>query len=122
MHRALGFFRRGTEVVNFRQVVKDTDKKPVEEKSIKITKEKQKFERLHVSIPYLRKMFEYSKYKMHYIDNLLPPEGSTVYRCGDLVDLCLGPHIQNTGKIKALKVMKVHVTSNLRALRLSNVY
>lgn len=44
---------------------------------------------------------------MYYIENLLPPEGSTVYRCGSLVDLCLGPHIQNTGKIKAFKIMKV---------------
>lgn len=52
-------------------------------------------------------MFGYSKYKMYYIDNLLPPEGSTVYRCGSLVDLCLGPHIQNTGKIKAFQIMKV---------------
>ena len=52
-------------------------------------------------------MFGYSKYKMYYIENLLPPEGSSVYKCGSLVDLCLGPHIQNTGKIKAFKVMKV---------------
>ena len=88
-------------------MVKDTDKKPIEDKSLKIVKEKQKFERLHVSISDLKTMFAYSKYKMHYIDNLLPPEGSTVYRCGDLVDLCLGPHIQNSSKIKAFKVMKV---------------
>lgn len=60
-----------------------------------------------MSIPDLKKMFGYSKYKMYYIENLLPPEGSTVYRCGTLVDLCLGPHIQNTGKIKAFKIMKV---------------
>ena len=90
-----------------RLVVKDTDKAPLESKSLKIIKEKQRFERLHVSISDLKKMFGYSKYKMHYIEKLLPPEGSTVYRCGDLVDLCLGPHIQNTTKIKAFKVMKV---------------
>ena len=52
-------------------------------------------------------MFGYSKYKMYYIENLLPKEGSTVYKCGSLVDLCLGPHIQNTGKIKAFQIMKV---------------
>lgn len=54
-------------------------------------------------------MFGYSKYKMYYIENLLPPEGSTVYRCGSLVDLCLGPHIQNTSKIKAFQIMKVRL-------------
>lgn len=89
------------------QVVKEADWAPLESKAAKFFKEKQPFERLHVSIPDLKEMFGYSKYKMYYIENLLPPEGSTVYKCGTLVDLCLGPHIQNTGKIKAFQIMKV---------------
>ncbi|KAL8932135.1 MAG: hypothetical protein Q9216_006950 [Gyalolechia sp. 2 TL-2023] len=88
------------------QVVKESDWAPLESRASKFFKEKQPFDRLHVSIPDLKKMFGYSKYKMYYIDNLLPPEGSTVYRCGSLVDLCLGPHIQNTSKIKAFQIMK----------------
>ena len=31
---------------------------------------------------------------------------TTVYRCGPLIDLCYGPNVINTGKIKALKVIK----------------
>ncbi|KAL9586715.1 MAG: hypothetical protein Q9212_000723 [Teloschistes hypoglaucus] len=88
------------------QVVKESDWAPLESKASKFFKEKQSFDRLHVSIPDLKEMFGYSKYKMYYIENLLPPEGSTVYRCGSLVDLCLGPHIQNTSKIKAFQIMK----------------
>ncbi|MCJ1381893.1 threonyl-tRNA synthetase [Xylographa soralifera] len=88
------------------QVVKETDWAPLESKASKFFKEKQPFDRLHVSIADLKQMFGYSKYKMYYIENLLPPEGSTVYRCGTLVDLCLGPHIQNTGKIKTFQIMK----------------
>ena len=88
------------------QGVKETDWPPLEGKASKFFKEKQPFERLHVSIPDLKRMFGYSKYKMYYIENLLPPEGSTVYKCGTLVDLCLGPHIQNTGKIKTFQIMK----------------
>lgn len=87
--------------------MKETEWPPLENKASKFFKEKQPFERLHASIPDLKKMFGYSKYKMYYIENLLPPEGSTVYKCGSLVDLCLGPHIQNTGKIKAFQIMKV---------------
>lgn len=90
-----------------RQVVKEADWVPLEKKAAQFCKEKQPFERLHVSIPDLKKMFGYSKYKMYYIENLLPTGGSTVYKCGNLVDLCLGPHIQNTGKIKAFQIMKV---------------
>lgn len=52
-------------------------------------------------------MFSYSKYKLHYIDKLVTGEKSTVYRCGSLVDLCRGPHIQNTGKVKTFKIMQV---------------
>ena len=94
-------------LTSYRQVVKETDWAPLEKKATQFFKEKQPFERLHVSIPDLKEMFSYSKYKMYYIENLLPPEGSTVYKCGTLVDLCLGPHIQNTGKIKAFQIMKV---------------
>lgn len=96
-------------LIDFSQVVKETDWPPLESRSSKIFKEKQPFERLHVSIPDLKRMFGYSKYKMYYIENLLPPEGSTVYKCGTLVDLCLGPHIQNTAKIKAFQIMKVSI-------------
>lgn len=28
-------------------------------------------------------------------------------RCGPLIDLCRGPHVRHTGKIKALKIHKV---------------
>ena len=56
----------------------------------------------------LRKMFSYSKYKLHYIEKLVTGEKSTVYRCGTLVDLCRGPHIQNTGKVKTFDIMQVN--------------
>ena len=89
-----------------RDSVKETDLPPLQEGANKVMKEKQPFERLWVSKKNLEKMFGYSKYKMHYINALLPEDGSTVYRCGTLVDLCRGPHIQNTNKIKAFKIMK----------------
>ena len=87
--------------------MKDSDLPLVQDGANKVMKEKQPFERLWVSKTDLERMFGYSKYKMHYINSLLPEEGSTVYRCGTLVDLCRGPHIQNTSKIKAFKLMKV---------------
>lgn len=105
-----------------RQVVKESDWAPLESKASKFFKEKQSFDRLHVSIPDLKDMFGYSKYKMYYIENLLPPEGSTVYRCGSLVDLCLGPHIQNTSKIKAFQIMKVSPTGLLYTCAMDLIY
>ena len=31
---------------------------------------------------------------------------TSVYRCGDLIDLCRGPHLPSTGKIKAFKCLR----------------
>ncbi|KAM5475858.1 putative threonine--tRNA ligase [Microsporum audouinii] len=87
-------------------VVTQGDWPSLDSKTTRIFKEKQSFDRLEVSKENLKKMFGYSKYKLHYIDNLIEGENSTVYRCGTLVDLCRGPHIQNTGKIKAMKIMQ----------------
>lgn len=89
-------------------MVKETDWPSLESKMSRISKEKQSFDRLEVSKENLRKMFGYSKYKLHYINNLVEGEHSTVYRCGSLVDLCRGPHIQNTGKIKTMRIMQVN--------------
>jgi hypothetical protein len=51
---------------------------------------------------------QYNKYKQHYINDKVPDgTSSTVYRCGPLIDLCLGPHVPHTGRIKALAVTKV---------------
>ncbi|KAJ1018138.1 hypothetical protein NDA16_005004 [Ustilago loliicola] len=71
------------------------------------TKEKQKFERLVVSKQQLLEMFNYNKYKKHIIQSKIPDGTSTtVYRCGPMIDLCVGPHIPHTGRIKAMTVLK----------------
>ncbi|KAI0795521.1 hypothetical protein C8Q75DRAFT_791290 [Abortiporus biennis] len=70
-------------------------------------KDKQKFERLVVPKETLLEMFAYNKYKKHLIETKIPDGTSTtVYRCGPMVDLCVGPHIPHTGKIKAFMVTK----------------
>ncbi|KAH9170510.1 hypothetical protein EDB89DRAFT_1977728 [Lactarius sanguifluus] len=70
-------------------------------------KDRQKFERLVVSKEKLLEMFHYNKYKRYLIETKVPDGTSTtVYRCGPMVDLCVGPHIPHTGKIKAFMVTK----------------
>ncbi|OOQ90910.1 Threonine--tRNA ligase, cytoplasmic [Penicillium brasilianum] len=88
------------------RVVLPSDWPALENRASRIFKEKQSFDRLEVSKENLKKMFAANKYKLHYIDKLVTGEKSTVYRCGTLVDLCRGPHIQNTGKIKTFKILQ----------------
>jgi len=70
-------------------------------------KDRQKFERLLISKDKLLEMFHYNKYKRYLIEAKVPDGTSTtVYRCGPMVDLCVGPHIPHTGKIKAFMITK----------------
>lgn len=102
---AMGFFY--DMALEEGRAVKESDWTSLENRAKKYFKEKQPFERLEVSKDNLRKMFGYSKYKMHYIEKFVPDgTSSTVYRNGSLVDLCQGPHIQNTKRIEAFKIMK----------------
>jgi threonyl-tRNA synthetase len=47
-------------------------------------------------------------YKAQIIDEIIPPgEEISLYGQGDWVDLCRGPHVPNTNKLRAFKLMKV---------------
>uniref|UniRef100_A0AAY4DX41 threonine--tRNA ligase n=1 Tax=Denticeps clupeoides TaxID=299321 RepID=A0AAY4DX41_9TELE len=72
----------------------------------KIIKEKQPFERLEVKKETLLEMFKYNKFKCRILNEKVTTPTTTVYRCGPLIDLCRGPHVRHTGKIKALKIHK----------------
>uniref|UniRef100_A0A6Q2XQH1 threonine--tRNA ligase n=1 Tax=Esox lucius TaxID=8010 RepID=A0A6Q2XQH1_ESOLU len=75
-----------------------------------VVKEKQPFERLEVSketlllLDYI--MLYYNKFKCRILNEKVTTPTTTVYRCGPLIDLCRGPHVRHTGKIKALKIYK----------------
>jgi threonyl-tRNA synthetase len=47
------------------------------------------------------------KYKAEIIEAIPAEEGISLYREGDFIDLCRGPHVPSTGKLKVFKLMKV---------------
>ncbi|VCU70282.1 Threonine--tRNA ligase [Pigmentiphaga humi] len=47
------------------------------------------------------------KYKAEIIASIPAEQKITLYREGDFVDLCRGPHVPSTGKLKVFKLMKV---------------
>jgi threonyl-tRNA synthetase len=88
-------------------VVELTDYKPLETIASQAIKEKQPFVRLTCTKDELLEMFNSNKYKQHIIKDKIPDGTSTtVYRCGPLIDLCRGPHVPHTGRIKFFKIMK----------------
>ncbi|GAA5858453.1 hypothetical protein JCM1840_001214 [Sporobolomyces johnsonii] len=93
--------------MNGDRVVQATDYDSLETLAKSVVKDKQKFERLEVSKENLLKMFEYNPFKVHIIKDKIPDNTSTtVYRCGPMIDLCVGPHIPHTGRVKSLAVLK----------------
>ena len=67
-------------------------------------KEKQEFDRVEVSREEALSMFSENPFKEEIIRGL--PEDATIslYRCGPMVDLCHGPHLPNTGLLRASAV------------------
>src|SRR5256884_3061110 len=47
---------------------------------------------------------EPSKFKLDIIENIPPGETISLYRNGDFIDLCAGPHLMRTGNIGAFKL------------------
>jgi len=50
---------------------------------------------------------EPSKFKLDIIENIPPDEKISLYRNGDFIDLCAGPHVMRTGNIGAFKLTSV---------------
>ena len=48
-----------------------------------------------------------SKFKLDIIENIPPSETISLYRNGDFIDLCAGPHVMRTGNIAAFKLTTV---------------
>jgi len=81
----------------------------IEQEMTRIIKEDYPLLRSELSRAEACKMFEDAgeKYKVELIEDL--PEDATisVYRQGEFVDLCAGPHLPSTGRIKAFRLMNL---------------
>ncbi|WFC95929.1 threonine--tRNA ligase [Malassezia brasiliensis] len=89
------------------RVVRQEDFPSLDKLITMAVKEKQPFERLVLTKEQLLEMFKYNKYKLYIINSKIPDGTSTtVYRCGPMIDLCMGPHVPNTGRIKHLAILK----------------
>ncbi|CAK0779434.1 hypothetical protein CVIRNUC_004773 [Coccomyxa viridis] len=86
----------------------EADKAALEKQVQQIVKEKQDFERVVVTREEALSMFEENKFKAEIIQGLPQDATISLYRCGPMVDLCHGPHLPNTGLLKASAVSAVN--------------
>ncbi len=87
----------------------------IEQEMSKIVKDNLEIKRKEISTKDALKLFSGNKYKVEIIKNIEEfGEGKTeksdtvsIYEQGEFFDLCRGPHLPNTGLIKAFKLIKV---------------
>ena len=84
--------------------VEDLEK--IEKKMNEIIKSNLSFERMEVSKDEARKIFKAEGYKIELI-NEIPDEKVSIYKQGNFIDLCRGPHLPSTGKVKSFKLLSV---------------
>lgn len=77
----------------------------IEKEMKKIIKEDIKIERFELPRNEALDLVKDEPYKVELINDL--PEGETIsfYKQGDFTDLCAGPHLTSTGKVKAVKLL-----------------
>ena len=83
----------------------DEDKAKIEEEMKKIIKEDIKIERFSLPKNEALKLMENQPYKQELINELPEGEEISFYKQGDFTDLCAGPHLESTGKVKAIKIL-----------------
>ena len=83
------------------------DFEKIEAEMKRIVKEDLPFERIEVSRSEAEAMLAGQTYKLERLADV--PEGDAIsfYRCGDFLDLCRGPHVESTGKVRAFKLLNV---------------
>jgi len=79
----------------------------IEEEMKKIVKEDLPIERFSLPRQEAIKLMEERKepYKVELIEELPEGEEISFYKQGEFVDLCAGPHLMSTGKVKAIKLL-----------------
>ena len=83
----------------------DEDKQKIEEEMKNIIKQDFQIERFSLPKQEALKLMEGQIYKQELIEELPEGEEISFYKQGDFTDLCAGPHLLSTGKVKSIKIL-----------------
>ena len=83
----------------------DEDKEKIEAEMKKIIKEDLPIERFSLPKKEALELMKDEPYKQELINDLAEGEEISFYKQGEFTDLCAGPHLMSTGKIKAVKIL-----------------
>ncbi|KAJ2614736.1 hypothetical protein H4S08_001560 [Coemansia sp. RSA 1365] len=100
----------------------------VQKTTTAIAQEKHAFERMEVGYDFAYELFLDNPFKLHFLDRIRrlaqhsngsDPLTLSVYRCGNFIDLCRGPHVVHTAQMQAFMMSRIssahwvgHLTNN----------
>ena len=79
----------------------------IEELMRKTIEDAHSFSREELTREDAQSLFSDQPYKLEIIDAIPEDESLSIYRHGDFIDLCQGPHVTNTSDISALKLLNI---------------
>jgi len=79
----------------------------IEAEMAKLVRENLPFERLEVSRGEATALLAGQTYKLERLADIPAGETISLYRCGEFLDLCRGPHAARTGELGAFKILSV---------------
>lgn len=88
-------------------VIHEEDFPIIEKEMKKISKSSKIIKRIELSKEEALNTFKDDSYKIDLINNFPEEEVISAYRQDDFIDLCRGPHVENTKMIKYFKLLKV---------------
>ena len=83
----------------------DEDKEKIEQEMNKIIKEDLPIEKFSLTKEKAIELMKDEPYKIELINDLDDGEEISFYRQGEFTDLCAGPHLISTGKVKSVKIL-----------------
>lgn len=83
----------------------DEDKEKIEQEMKKIIKEDLAIERFSLPQKEALELMKDEPYKQELINDLKDGEEISFYKQGEFTDLCAGPHLMSTGKVKSIKIL-----------------
>ncbi len=92
--------------IDLEDTISSEDFPKIEKEMKKIIKKNYNFERSLVSKEEARSIFKDNPYKLELIDEI-PDKVLSIYKTGEFIDLCSGPHIPSLSKIGAFKLLSV---------------
>ncbi|KAJ2727117.1 hypothetical protein GGI07_000001 [Coemansia sp. Benny D115] len=104
-----------TESLHMLRFLSAGDMDLVQRTAMDLVSKKNPFERMVVDCDFARELFLDNPFKLHFLDRAQASSGAlpaasnhiSLYKCGNMIDLCRGPHVVHTAQLQAFMIDRV---------------